>query len=314
MAKDYYELLGVPKGATEDEIKKAFRKLTKKYHPDLNPDDKASEAKFKEIGEAYSVLSDPKKRADYDLRGQSPFGHGGAGHGGYPGAGGGYGAGGGGNINFEDFGFDGAGGFEDVFRDVFSRGGRQQRRPPQRGADIEYSLTIDFLNAVKGTEVKLKVARGEGKKTETIVTKIPPGIIDGSKVRVAGKGNKGTGGGPAGDLYIVTRVKPHKYFKRVGNDIYVDLPITVAEAVKGTKVSVPTIDGNTTIKVPPGTQGGSKMRIRSKGVYGANKSSRGDQYVIINIVVPKDVSFDSMRMIEEFDKLNPLNPRQGLWR
>ncbi len=312
MANDYYERLGVSKGASDDEIKKAFRKLTKKYHPDLHPGDKAAEAKFKEINEAYTVLSDPKKRSDYDLMGQSPFGRGSGPQGGqgYPG---GYGPGGGaGNFNFEDFGFDGAGGFEDVFRDVFNMGGRQRQRPPQRGGDIEYSLTINFLHAVKGTEVKLKVARSAGAQ-ETITTNIPPGIHDGSKVRVPGKGNKGTNGGPAGDLYITARIKPHAYFKRTGNDIYIDLPVTIAEAVNGTKVTVPTIDGSSTIKVPPGTQGGSKLRIKSKGVYGANKSARGDQYVIIKIVVPKSVSFDSVRLIEEFDKLNPSSPREGLW-
>jgi DnaJ-class molecular chaperone len=310
MPRDFYERLGLSKAATDDEIKKAFRKLSKKYHPDLNPGNKAAEAKFKEINEAYTVLSDPKTRADYDLGGQSPFGHGRGpfgGQGGYSGGGGG----GAGNFNFEDFGFDGAGGFEDVFRDVFSRGGGRRRQPPQRGGDIEYSLSIDFLHAVKGTEVKLKVSRSGAQ--ETVTTKIPPGVHDGSKVRVAGKGNKGAGGGPAGDLYITMRVTPHAYFKRTGNDISIDLPITVAEAVKGTKVTVPTIDGTTTIKVPPGTQGGSKLRIRKKGAYGPNKAARGDQYVIINIVVPKAASFDSVRLIDEFEKLNPTDPREGLW-
>ena len=314
MAKDFYELLGVSKGASDSEIKKAFRKLTKQYHPDLNPDDKTAEAKFKEVNEAYSVLSDPKQRADYDLMGQSPFGPGRGRPGGGHGNAGGYGPGGGGsgNFNFEDFGFDGAGGFEDVFRDVFNMSGRQRQRPPQRGGDIEYSLSIDFIHAVKGTEVKLKVARSAGVQ-ESVVTKVPPGIHNGSRVRVAGKGNRGVNGGPAGDLYITTRVKPHEYFRRAGNDIYIDLPVTIAEAVKGARVKVPTIDGHSTIKVPAGTQGGSKLRIKSKGVYGAKKSGRGDQYVVINIVVPKSVSFDSVRLVEEFDKLNSSNPREGLW-
>ena len=313
MAEDYYALLGVSKGATDSELKKAFRKLTKKYHPDLNSGDKAAEAKFKEVNEAYSVLSDSKKRADYDLMGHAAYSRGGGrGPGGHQGSGGGYGSGAG-SVNFGDFGFDGAGGFEDIFRDVFSRGGGRQRKAPQRGRDIEYSLSIEFLHSVKGTEVKLKVARAAGSKQETVVTKIPPGIHDGAKVRVGGKGNNGVNGGPAGDLYIAVKVKPHAYFKRIGNDISIDLPITVAEAITGTKVSVPTIDGSSTIKVPAGTQGGSRMRIRSKGVYGVNKSVRGDQYVIINIVVPTNISFESKRLIDEFDRLSPLSPREGLW-
>jgi DnaJ-class molecular chaperone len=202
------------------------------------------------------------------------------------------------------------GGFEDIFGEVFGvRGGR---RGVRRGGDIEYSLTLDFLRAVKGTDIKVKVARRSG-AAETITVKVPPGVHDGSRVRVAAKGDVGYDGGPPGDLYITTMVKPHPYFRRVDNDIYVDVPVTVKEAVLGAQIKVPTTDGFSTIKVPPGTKSAQKLRLKGKGICSPHGLARGDQYVIINIATPGEVDPRSKELIEEFDRINPYEPRKGLW-
>lgn len=303
--KDYYDILGVSRNATDEEIKKAYRNLARKYHPDLHPDKKAEmEAKFKEINEAYSVLIDPKKRSDYDLTGHVTFE---PGMGGYPPGGAGF--------PYEDFGGFG-GGFEDIFGEIFGRPGR--RRGIQRGADIEYHLEVDFMHAVKGTEVRITVARRTG-ASEKMTVKIPPGIKTGSRVRVAGKGDLGYEGGPNGDLFIITSVKPHQYFRRVSNDIYVDVPVTIMEAALGAEVEVPTIDGPTRIKIPAGTQGGQKLRIKSRGVYyveeayGVLENKRGDEYVVINVSVPKKLDERSKKLLEEFSAINTYEPRKGLW-
>jgi DnaJ-class molecular chaperone len=299
MTKDYYEILGVPRGATEEEIKKAYRALARKLHPDLHPGDKAVESRFKEINEAYAVLSDPRKRSDYDLTGSVTFE---PGMGGFPGpAGGGFG--------FEGYGFGDAGGFEDIFSEIF--GAKGGRRAARKGADIEYHLKLDLPHAAKGTEVKVTVSRRSG--TETLTVKIPPGIRTGSKVRVTGKGDDGYEGGPPGDLYIVTDVAPHPYFRRVDNDIYVDVPVTVREAALGAEVQVPTIDGPATIKIPPGTQGGQKLRLKGKGMHGMRPSERGDEYIVVNIALPKRLDQRSRGLLDEFMEINPYEPREGLW-
>lgn len=296
--KDYYDILGVPRTATEEEIKKAYRNLARKYHPDLHPDKKREmEAKFKEINEAYSVLGDPKKRADYDLTGGVTFE---PGRGGYPPPGG---------VPYEDIGgFGGFGGFEDIFGEIFGSGARRRRGRP--GADLEHHLELDFLHSVKGADIKVTVRRASG--SETMTVKIPTGIKDGSRVRVAGKGEAGLEGGPPGDLYIVVRVKPHRYLRRVDNDIYVDIPVTIKEALLGAQIDVPTIEGSTTIKIPPGTQGGQKLRLKGMGVH-LQHGERGDQYMIINIAVPKKVNNRAKELIEELEKTNPYEPRKGLW-
>ncbi|MBI5238560.1 MAG: DnaJ domain-containing protein [Deltaproteobacteria bacterium] len=288
--KDYYQILGVNKGAAEDEIKKAYRNLARKYHPDLHPEKRQEmEAKFKEINEAYGVLSDPKKRSNYDLTGSVPFEPGAAYH---PPP----------DFDFETFSFTGMGGFEDVFSEIFGKKGA--RRGRERGEDIEYKLTLDFLHAVKGADVKVTVTRGRA--ADTITVKIPPGVHDGSKLRVAGKGG-------VGDLIITISVKPHPYFRREGSDIYIDAPITLKEAILGGEIRVPTIDGHATIKIPPGTESGQRFLIRSRGVYPQRGHTRGDQYVSVNIAVPKNLDDRSKELIEKFSEINPYEPRLGLW-
>lgn len=295
-SKDYYETLGVKRNATDDEIKKAYRNLAKKYHPDLHPGNKTFEAKIKEINEAYSVLSDPKKKSDYDLTGHAVFEQG---FGGFRPEG----------FDFRSAGQDfEAGGIEDLFGDIF--GGRGRKRT-QRGTDVIYEAEVDFLGAAKGTELKLDFGKRTGH--ESLTVKIPPGVDTGSKVRVAGRGETGSGGAPSGDLYIAITVRPHPYFRRVESDIYVDIPINVKEAVLGAEVSVPTIEGFTTIKIPPGTQGGQKLRIKGKGVFGTHARFRGDQYVVMNIAVPKKVDAESKELIERFAEINPYEPRKNLW-
>ncbi|MEK6530890.1 MAG: DnaJ C-terminal domain-containing protein [Deltaproteobacteria bacterium] len=305
--KDFYEILGVSRDATEDEIKKAYRSLARKYHPDLHPGNKEIEARFKEINEAYGVLSDQKKRTDYDLGGYSRFEPGmGGGPGGYP-------PGGVHEGWYDEFGVgDAAGtrGFDEIFAEVF--GVRGRRRGTQRGADIEYGLSLDFLHSVKGADIKTTISRRDGSR-ETMTVKIPAGVKTGSRVRVPAKGDLGYDGGPNGDLFIIIDVKPHQYFRRVDNDIYVDVPVTIKEAVSGAKIEVPTIDGPTTIRISPGMQGGQKLRIKGKGVYGHEGAARGDGYVVMNIVLPKKIDARAKALADEFDKINPYEPRKGLW-
>lgn len=296
--KDYYEILGVPKDATTEEIKKAFRKLARKYHPDLHPDDNEKETLFKEMNEAHSVLSDPDKRRQYDMAGRMPFGGGGPGgpFGGHGGQGGPFGGGG--------------GGLDDLFSGFFDQGRGTQM--PQRGSDMEYTLSLDFMHAVNGADVNVSVRRGGG-STEKIKVKVPPGVTNGSRIKLAGKGGAGVAGGPPGSLHIITKVQKHPYFKRVEDDIHLDVPITLKEAVLGTNIKVPTIDGFTTFKVPPGSQGGSKLRLKGKGVKHLSAAGRGAMYLNIQINLPRELDDKSMELISEFDEINPSDPRLGLW-
>lgn len=299
--KDYYEILGVSRNATEDDIRKAYRELAKKYHPDLHPGDKTMEARFKEINEAYEVLRDPKKKEQYDRFGSAVFepGFQGAGTYTYPG-------GAGRTVNIEDFGFD-IGGIEDIFGDIFDKREKSRwTKGPIGGEDVEYGLEISFEQAIKGAEARFTV------NGEKITVKLPAGVKDGSRVRVPGKGRSGFAEGRRGDLYIVTKVKPHPYFRRENDDIYLDVPITVTEAALGAKVHIPTIDGKTLLVIPPGTQSGQKLRLKGKGVRHIKDKDRGDQYVIIRIVLPKDINQKSKNLLEEFQKLNPYDPRQGM--
>jgi curved DNA-binding protein len=329
MAKrDYYEALGVPKGASADEIKKAHRKLALKYHPDRNKNNKEAEEKFKEIQEAYDVLSDPTKKTNYDQ-----FGHAGVGAGGPPG-GDSYeafrraqaGRGGGGRtttwraspgVQVEDFDpseFGGGGDFSDLFEQFFGRGGtgaaagragsRGRARPAARGQDVEHEVTLTFEQAARGVTLPLQITRGPG-QTETIEVKIPPGVKEGSRIRIKGRGEQ-TGGEP-GDLFIIARVLPHPYFRREGLDIYLDVPISVYEALLGTKVQVPTLDGPVTITIPPGASSHSKLRIKGRGVErGAEK---GDQYAVLKIVVPKGLDDEDKKMVEKLQTKHPIDAR-----
>lgn len=294
--KDYYEILGVSRNATDDDIKKAYRELTKKYHPDLHPGNKTMEARFKEINEAHEVLKDPKKRGEYNRFGSAAFEPGFQGARTYTYSGG--------AVNPEDLGFD-FGGLEDIFGDIFGKKTRPQRGP-SRGEDVEYALEIGFEQAIKGAEVRLTL------NGEKITVKLPAGVKDGSRVRVAGKGRGSFAGGRRGDLYIVTKIKPHPYFRRVDDDIYLDVPITITEAALGTKAHIPTIDGKTLLVIPAGIQSGQKLRLKGKGCCHIKDKDRGDQYVIIKIVAPKDIDQRSKTLLEEFQRLNPYDPRKDL--
>ncbi len=383
-AKDYYEILGVKRNASADEIRKAYKRLARKYHPDVNPGDKAAEERFKEIQEAYSVLNDPKKRKMYDQYGFYSENAQATGAGGFrsgPGTGFGFDFGG---FDFSDFA-SGAGSaregpfsgtsFSDIFSQFFGRRARREARPqPQRGTDLEYGLNIGFWEAIHGTKVRLSINRqvacsrcnglgtaggastvcpechgsgtvtqtagamrfnltcprcsgtgrlenacpachGEGRvlKAETVEVRIPPGVNSGDRLRVAGKGNAGTGGAPSGDLYITVRVEPHPFFERVGDDIHIKVPVTVWEASLGTKIEVPTIDGRALLKIPQGTQNGQKLRLRGKGVMNTRKGRRGDQIVEVVLQTPLARDERTREILRELAKLHPEDPRAKLW-
>jgi len=375
---DYYETLGVSRKATAKDIRTAFRKLARKYHPDLNPGDKAAEEKFKQLQEAYDVLSDSKKRQMYDQYGfyseNVPTGD----YGPHPEEGGQ-------NVNFDFGGFDfgggatGGGGTGSSFRDLFGQffGGRgrtaamEQEEEP--GGDLEYQIEIDFWDAVRGAVKKLQVTRldscenchgtgavgtpqtcptcdgtgsiqqtagkmrfnvpctrcggtgklrtpcpvcgGEGRvrKTETIDVRIPAGVDNSGRVRVPGKGNAGTMGAPAGDLYLRVVVRPHAFFERRGNDLYTKVPITVPEASLGAKIEVPTIDGRSLVRIPPGTSSGKNLRLKEKGVPSVRKGARGDQYVEIEVIVPEPTDERVRNLMKELEEVAPADPRKDLF-
>jgi len=379
----------VSRDAKPEEIRKAYRHMARKYHPDVNPGNKAAEEKFKQISEAYDVVGDEKKRKIYDQYGfysdNLPpggygYGPGGPTHEAPPG------------VDFSGFDFSNlndvgaepgrtSGGFgssfRDIFSQIFSRGEREAAsEEPERGSDIEYRMHLGFWDAIEGTQVRITVAReeacnacrgtgtvagpevscaacggtgkasrqvgamrfamtcpqcgGTGKqrrpcphchgtgairKPETFDVRIPPGVDTGSRVRVPSKGNAGIQGGPPGDLYIVTEVETHPVFERKGDNIYVKLPVTVSEAALGAKVEVPTIDGMSTIKIPPGTQSGQKLRLRGKGSPSLRESSgqlRGDQFVEVQVMVPHVADERTKEILRELGRLNPEDPRKEL--
>ena len=308
MAKrDYYEVLGIGRDATEAQIKAAYRRLARKHHPDVSKAPGA-EAKFKEATEAYEVISDPKKRNTYDR-----FGHTGG-----PAMGGG-----GFSMNFDDVlraasaggrtgGFGGMSLAEvlEKLRGGFSETPRRKKPSRRKGKDLQHELTIGFLDALRGTTATLKIhsTHSSGKtETETLDVRIPPGVREGAKIRVRGKGEDGFGG--PGDLYITVHVRGHDYFRREGDDIYVEVPISITEAALGAKVDVPTIDGMTTVTVPAGTSSSRRLRLRGKGVAAPGKSSRGDQYVQIKIVAPKDLPAEAVATLEKFRNQVAFDPR-----
>jgi molecular chaperone DnaJ len=400
--KDYYGLLGVKKTATADDIRKAFRKLARKYHPDVNPGDKKAEEKFKEISEANDILSDEKKRKIYDQLGFysdqiDPAQAEAAARGGYgrprPGGGGA----GTQEVPFDFEGFDfsnfeggstaqrqagstaaggGWGGFRDIFSGIFNQqsGGRQPQSGPQPGTDLEYTVNVDFWTAVRGGTARLQILRqetcptchgkassgapiqcpechgtghvtqmggrmkfniqcprcggsgriqescptchGDGtvQRAETIEFRIKAGTRDGQRIRLAGKGNAGVNGGPAGDLFLIIRSGPHPIFHRVADNIEISVPVRVDEAALGAKIDVPTIDGRAQLRIPPGTQSGQKLRMREKGVPSAsNEGHRGDEIVTVEITVPQLRDERSKEILREFAHLNPEDPRAALW-
>lgn len=301
--KDYYDILGVKKTASDDEIKKAYRTLAKKFHPDKNKGDKTAETKFKEISEAYAVLSDKEKRDQYDRLGKEAFG------GGNPFGPGGPFAG----FDFSQFTNRGrprgstrtrttsTGNFTDIFSDLFGGGGgpaADSGYAGMRGPDTDAELTIDFRDAVLGSTMELNV------NGSYVKVKIPEGIGDGQKVRLRGKGGVAFAGGPAGDLNVLIHVRPHPFFERKGDNIHIDLPITVSEAIRGAEIDIPTIHGPVRARIPAGTQGGQTFRLTGKGV-----KKKGDHYYRVSIVLPKDPPDDA---VEKFESAYQENPRANL--
>jgi molecular chaperone DnaJ len=345
--RDYYEILGVSRSATLDELKAAFRKLARQYHPDVNKAEDAEE-RFKEVNEAYAVLSDPDKRAAYDR-----FGHAGVRGQGAP-----------------DFNVD-FGNFADIFEEFFGMGGfgrssQRSRRAPRRGADLQYKVDLTFEEAIFGVEKEIEITREEacelcggsgaepgtspvrctscggsgevrqvrqtllgsmvqvttcptcGGQGETIATpchqcagrglerktrrkrvNIPAGVDTGNQIRIAGEGQPGMEGGPHGNLYLVIQVQPHQYFRRRGADILLDLDINIAQAALGAEVEIPTVEGNERLKIPAGTQPGKVLRLRSKGVPALRGGSRGDQLIIVNVVIPRHLTADQRKIFEQ---------------
>lgn len=296
--KDYYKILGVSRDAKADEIKKAYRKLARQHHPDVNPGNKSAEDKFKDISEAFDVLSDEKKRAIFDRFGyysdqippEAATASDGAG------------------FDFSQFDTSN---FQDIFSEIFSnlRGRASQvYTQPERGADLEYPVSISFDEAMRGTTLNVAIERDKGR--DQIAVKIPAGVDTGSRIRVAGKGNAGMFGGTAGDLYIITNVGSHPYFKRKGDNIHCTIPITVPEAALGAKIEVPTIDGKARLRIPPGTQSGQQFRLKERGVPSLRGGgARGDQYVETKIVLPKVISEETKALLHEWEKKNTENPR-----
>ena len=287
--RDYYEVLGVSKGASDDEIKKAYRQTAKKYHPDLNPGNKEAEAKFKEANEAYSVLSDKTKRQRYDQFGHSGVGGAGGGAGGNPFEGFNFN---GQSFNF-DFGGGGFGGLDDILGAMFGGGFRGVRR----GRDYRTTTTIDFKEAIFGCTKNVSV---DG---EQIKLKIPAGIYDGQSIRLNGKGGPAPQeGGQRGDLYVEVRVRAHKRLTREGDLILSEVTISMVEAVLGTEVDVETVDGEVTMKIPAGTQPGTNFKLSGHGAPRLGSDERGPHIVTVNVEIPKNITRKQKELIEEFDK------------
>jgi DnaJ-class molecular chaperone len=309
---DYYKTLGVSKSATADEIRKAYKKLSKKYHPDANKEKDAPE-RFKQVQEAYDVLQDSEKRKQYDQFGQV-FPGGGGPRGGQPFPWGQAGPQGAGPIDLGDlFGGGGPIDLEQILGGAFGGAGRRQtRRASRRGDDVEAEIEVPFQIAVEGGNYDLHLDRGG--QAERLSVKIPAGVDTGSMVRLAGQGQPGANGGPAGNLLVRIRVAPHPWFRREGNNLLVDLPVTVTEAALGAKVDAPTLsEGRVVVTVPPGTSSGAKLRLRGKGVVDRNTKERGDQYVVIKIVVPRAPGKRAVEILEELARVEPQYPRKGLW-
>lgn len=334
--RDYYDILGIKKGATDAEIKKAYRRLARKHHPDVNKGEKESESRFKEISEAYAVLSDKEKREQYDRLGREAFSFNGGGPtGGSPFSG----------FDFDFSSFAGGGGrgrkggakvsdFRDIFGDLFSGAGRSAG--PARGSDVETRTTLEFGDAVKGTTLQLSIqtqgecsnCRGLGNvknqvcprcggtgmapSTQSVKVKLPEGVSDGQTIRLAGKGGAGQSGAPAGDLLIHVSVRAHPFFERRGNDIHIELPVTLGEAVRGGEIDVPTIHGPVRARIPAGTQSGQTFRLSGKGVKNSRGAGYGDHYYRVMIHIPGQISDATKQKLDELETLYVENPRVKL--
>lgn len=332
--KDYYKILGVSKNASQDEIKKAYRKLAKQYHPDTNKNNPEAEAKFKEIGEAYEVLKDPEKRARYDQLGANWKAYSRAGAQGWPGAGQ-WSQSGSTTYNFSggDFGFGDLGsGFSDFFEMFFGKGSderfsdfssffggsttKQQnqrtswrtRKTATKGQDIESKIVITLREAYFGTERILKLQTPEG-RTRTINVKIPKGIKNGGKIRIAGEGEKSQNGGLSGDLYLVVEISPHNFFTRKDDDLYCEIPVTIKEAIFGATIDIPTFSGTVFAKLPAGTQSGKTLRLKGKGMPHLKEPGNGDLYAKVKVVIPENLNENQRKLLEEFAKIYDENPR-----
>ncbi len=317
MAADYYKTLEVPRNASQAEIQKAYRELARKHHPDMNPDKPEAVKKFQEVQAAFDVLNNPEKREMYDRYGSSfeTMGQG-APQGGTwsaePSAG----------FNVEDIDFgqffgdrfgEGGGGLGDIFSHVrrgANRSGGGTAASKRRGSDVSSEVTIPFNTAINGGDIQLSLRRQSG-ETETIVVKIPPGIEDGKKMRLRGKGEPASGRRTAGDLMLTVHVAPHPFFARRGNDLLLRLPVTLGEAVAGGSVDVPTPKGTVALHVPPGTSSGKKLRIKGHGVA-PKGSTPGDLLAEVQIVIPPQLTEEDRAAIRQMDARYSTNPRQGL--
>ncbi len=309
--RDYYEVLGVAKSASDAELKRAYRAKAKKYHPDHNPDNPAAEQKFKEVQEAYEVLKDKEARSKYDRFGHSGFAPGT--HAGEwrsaPGAQRVYTWSG-----SEAAGID-FGGMEDLLRGFGGGfgGGSPRRAPaaqPPVDLDIRTDAHIAFDDAISGTTIEMQLTDGDGSR-QTLSVKIPRGVRNGQTIRLRGKGSSTTDG-RRGEVLITVRINPHKYFRRDDDDIFLDLPLNVAEAALGATVEVPTLDGPTAVTIPPGTAGGTKLRLKAKGVANQKTGRRGHQYLVIHIVPPKELSDEQRQWFEKIRDSLGDNPRSSL--
>lgn len=313
--RDYYEILGVSRSATDKDIKAAYRKLARRYHPDVNPGDKSAEETFKEVSGAFAVLSDPEKRAKYDRGGHAAF---------EPGFDPFQGA----TIDFQDLGL---GNLSDIF-ELFGGGGRRRggARRAARGEDLQLEMSLPFIDAIRGTTIEVSIARaaacahcggqgrtasggpcracrGAGRTTfhEPVKVRIPAGIDDGERVRIPGKGNEGMGGGPAGDAFVNLRVEPHPMFRREGSDLVCEVPVGIVKATLGGDLEVPTLEGRATIKIPAGTRGGQRFRLKGRGVAARAGHPAGHLYAVVQVVTPKSLDARSRELLEEFARLNP---------
>lgn len=315
---DYYKTLGVSRNATPEEIRKAYKKLARENHPDLRPNDKQAAERFKQIQEANDVLSDSEKREQYDRYGSAYFGKGGRGPQGQGGWSPGPGAGGG-QMDFGDI-FGGQVDLGDLFGDVFGGGGgagaggrrRARQSRARKGQDVRATTEVPFTIAALGGKHDIHIQR-DG-KSERLTVKIPPGINTGGVIRLAGQGEAGGNGGPAGDLLVTIQVSPHPYFRREGNHLYLDLPVTPSEAALGSKIEVPTLsEGKVVLTIPSGASSGTKLRLRGKGVPDQKSGQFGDQYVVVKIIIPQSLSDEARTLFEELSKVAPQSPRENLW-